>query len=356
MSTQPHHGRGWADVELPNLVANARTVLAETPGARLLPMVKADAYGLGAVPCARALRSLDPWGFGVATLDEAAELRVAGFAEPILVFTPARLADLPRVRDLDARAVLDDPEPAGRWDRPFHLEIDTGMSRCGVRWDDVQALSACASPQLEGVFTHLHSADTDPASVTEQWRRFATARTTLGGRPPLVHVANSAGAWRVPEPLDLVRPGIFLYGGSAGPDLPAPAPVLALRAPVVSLRRLARGDTVSYGADWTAPTETVIATLGLGYADGIPRAVQGKAQALLGGRRVAVVGRVTMDFLMVDVGADGGGARVGDVATLIGTDGAETITLDDFAGWAGSISYEVLARLGARLLRRYRSA
>jgi len=356
MSTQPHHGRGWADIDLANLVANARAILSQAPGARLLPMVKADAYGLGAVRCARALRALTPWGYGVATLDEAAELRAAGFAEPVLVFTPAVLDELPRVRELDARVVIERPETARRWDRPFHLGIDTGMSRCGVRWDDAETIAGCRSPQLEGIFTHLHSAETDPASVAEQWRRFGAARDVLGDRPRLVHVANSAGAWRIPEPLDLVRPGIFLYGGGIGPDLPAPAPVLTLRAPVVSLRRLGAGDTVSYGAEWTAPHATTIATLGIGYADGVPRAVQGRGHVLLAGRRVPLVGRVTMDFVMADVGPDTGEVRVGDVATLIGHDGALSITLDEFADWCGTISYEVITRLGPRLPRRYRPA
>lgn len=355
MSTQPHHGRGWADIDLVNLVANARAVLGQTPGARLLPMVKADAYGLGAVPCARALRAVSPWGFGVATLDEAAQLRTAGIHEPVLVFTPATLADLPRVRDLDVRVVLDRPETAARWDRPFHLEIDTGMSRCGVRWDDVEAIVGCRSPALEGVFTHLHSADANPTSVADQWRRFAAARDALGARPRLLHVANSAGSWRVPEPLDLVRPGIFLYGGTLGPDLPAPAPVFALRAPVVGVRRLRAGDSVSYGADWTASRPTTIATLGIGYADGVPRLVQGRAHVLIAGRPLPVVGRVTMDFVMVDAGPESG-VRLGDIATLVGEDDGSVITLDEFAAWSGTISYEVIARLGSRLARRHRSA
>jgi alanine racemase len=356
MSTQPHHGRGWAEIDLAHLVANGRAVLSQIPGSRLLPMVKADAYGMGAVPCARALRALAPWGFGVATLDEAEALRSAGITEPLLVFTPATTDDLPRMRDLDLRAVVDRPETARLWDRPFHLEIDTGMSRCGVRWDDDVAIAGCRSAHLEGVFTHLHSADTDPPSVAEQWRRFAAARSALGNRPRLVHVANSAGVWRVPEPLDLARPGVFLYGGTIGTDLPAPAPVLAVRAPVVAIRQLAAGDTVSYGADWTAPHPTTVATLGIGYADGVPRALQGKGHVLLGGHLVPIVGRVTMDFVMVDVGPDRASMRVGDIATLIGEDRGASITLDAFAEWCGTISYEVLARLGPRLSRRHRAA
>jgi alanine racemase len=355
MSTRPNHGRGWAEINLANLVANARAVLAAQPGARLLPMVKADAYGLGAVPCARALRATSLWGFGVASLQEAAELRAAGFAEPILVFTPADVEDLPFVRDLDVRVVLDRPEVVRRWDRPFHLEIDTGMSRCGVRWDDGAALAACRSPHLEGVFTHLHSADVRPETVAGQWKRFVAAREAIGPRPPLVHVANSAGAWRVPEVLDLARPGIYLYGGDVARDIPAPAPVLALRAPVVSLRRVRAGESVSYGAEWVAPADTTIATLGIGYADGVPRTIQDRASVLLGGRRLPVVGRVTMDFVMVDTG-DGAGIALGDDATLIGEADGGTIPLDAFAGWAGTIAYDVIARLGRRLERRYLSA
>jgi alanine racemase len=291
----------------------------------------------------------------VASLQEAAELRAAGFAEPILVFTPADVEDLPFVRDLDVRVVLDRPEVVRRWDRPFHLEIDTGMSRCGLRWDDGAALAACRSPHLEGVFTHLHSADVRPETVAGQWKRFVAAREAIGPRPPLVHVANSAGAWRVPEVLDLARPGIYLYGGDVARDIPAPAPVLALRAPVVSLRRVRAGESVSYGAEWVAPADTTIATLGIGYADGVPRTIQDRASVLLGGRRLPVVGRVTMDFVMVDTG-DGAGIALGDDATLIGEADGGTIPLDAFAGWAGTIAYDVIARLGRRLERRYLSA
>jgi alanine racemase len=130
--------------------------------------------------------------------------------------------------------------------------------------------------------------------------------------------------------------------------------VAALRAPVVSLRQLPRGETVSYGGDWAAPTDTVVATLGVGYADGVPRAMAGKGEVLLGDRRLPLVGRVTMDFVMVDCGQNGGGVRVGDVATLFGSDGDATIGLDEFAGWAGTISYESLTSLGRRVPRLHR--
>lgn len=355
VSTQPPDRRAWVDVDLANLLANARTVRAAARHAALLPMVKADAYGLGAVPVARALETLQPWGYGVATLEEGAELREAGITRPILVFTPAGIEQLDRYRRLDLRAVLDDPDIADRWPLPFHLEVDSGMGRCGVRWDQPERLAAMASPHLEGAFTHFASADERAQSVGAQWERFASALARLPSRPRLVHAANSAGAWRLDERLDLVRPGIFLYGGRAAPDLPAPKPVATLRAPVVSVRTVQTGDTISYGGEWSAPVPTTIATLGVGYADGVPRAATGHAQVLLHGTRRNVVGRVTMDFIMVDAGPEAvDTVRVGDVATLIGRDGGDEIDLETFAAWSGTISYELLTRLRMRLERRYR--
>jgi alanine racemase len=352
VSTRAFSNRGWVAIDLANLLANARAVRAAAGGAALLPVVKADAYGLGAIPVARALESLDPWGYAVATVDEGVALREAGVGRPILVFTPARAEHRAAYHDHDLRAVLDDPRTATVWDRPFHLEIDTGMGRCGVRWDD-QRLEAWDSPQLEGAFTHFYAADADVASVERQWGRFRAVVDRLPQRPRLLHAANSAGAWRLRERLDLVRPGIFLYGGLHAPDLPQPQPVLSVRAPVVSLRRVRAGETLSYGGAWAAPKETVIGTLGIGYADGVPRLVERKAHVLFGGARRPVVGRITMDFVMVDLGPDSEGVRIGDLATIVGRDGDAAISIDEFAGWSETISYESLIRFGVRMRREY---
>jgi alanine racemase len=316
-------------------------------------MVKADAYGVGVLPVVRALQLVDPWGYGVATVEEGAQLRTAGVKRPVVVFTPARPELLDRYRGHDLRAVLDDPAVIRQWPLPFHLEVDTGMGRAGIRWDDAERLAGARSPWLEGVFTHFHSADVSPSSVAGQWMRFETALARLGERPPLVHAANSAAIWRLGQRLDLARPGIFLYGGRAGGDLPRPAPVVGLRARVVSVRALPAGESVSYGAEWTAPSDTAIATLGIGYADGLFRGLAGKGCVLLRGRRCPIVGRITMDMTMVDVGALDRVAP-GDVATLIGSDGREEIGLDEFASRSGTISYEILTRLGQRLPREYR--
>ena len=354
VSTREFDRRAWVEVNLAAIVANARTVREAAGGAGLLPIVKAGAYGLGAVRVVRALEAIEPWGFGVATIEEAIELREAGIRRPIVVFTPAIAPIADHYRKFDLRAVLDDAGLVACWQSPFHLEIDTGMGRCGIRWDSSEWLKGMNSPYLEGAFTHLHSADTDESSVDLQWERFSKALSSLPSRPALVHAANSAGAFRLRQRLDLVRPGIFLYGGCAGPGLPEPAPVAAVRARVVSLRRLKPGETVSYGADWHAEKETVIATLGIGYGDGVMRSIQDRAYVLLNGARCEVAGRVTMDMTMVDLNTtDPGTVRPGDVATLIGKDGKEEITLDEFAAWAGTISYEVLVRLGSRLPRRY---
>ncbi|MFQ5703106.1 MAG: alanine racemase [Gemmatimonadales bacterium] len=351
VSTQSRTGRAWIEVNLANLVANAQTVRAAAKGAALLPMVKADGYGLGAVEVARALEDLDPWGFGVATPEEGVVLREAGIRRPVLVFTPAS----PETQDLflrhDLRAVLDDPAVIDRWHLPFHLEIDTGMGRCGIRYDD-ECLENIDSRMLEGVFTHFYAADDSPGTVTEQWARFESAIDSLPRRPEVVHAANSAGAWRLDASVDIVRPGIFLYGGRCGEDLPAPAPVATLHARVVSVRSLPQGATVSYGGDWTATRDTIVATLGIGYADGVRRSLQGRAQVLLQNVRYPVVGRVTMDFIMVDIGPEGK-AKVGDNATLIGGTEETAITLDEFASWSSTISYEVLTGLGSRVVREY---
>ena len=320
-------------------------------------MVKADGYGLGAAPIVAALASVEPWGFGVATIEEALELASLGVTIPIIVFTPALAEQLPRLRDHGFRPVLDDPALIREWGAgvPYHCEIDTGMSRAGIGWDDPEALAVVAGHPPEGVFTHFHSADSAPASMEEQLRRFEAALATMPQRPAVVHVANSAGALRSPGAFDVARPGIFLYGGIAAPDLAPPRPVVSVRGRLVSTRVLEAGQSVSYGAEWSASHQTVVGTVSLGYADGVPRSVQNRASVLVNGTRYPVVGRVTMDMMMIDLGPVAHcTVAVGDVATLIGEDTGDAITLDEFASWADTISYEILTGLGGRLRRIYR--
>jgi alanine racemase len=351
--------RAWIEVDLGALVENARTV-ARTAGVRLLPVVKANAYGVGAVAASRALEALDPWGFGVATIEEGAELRGAGITRPILVFMPTRaqLFDQYDLHQLtpalgDAGSVI---EWTTRGDRPFHVEIDTGMGRAGIRWDEVDELGAAVdTPAFEGCFTHFHSAERTDGSAEQQVERFLAAVARLPRRPAMLHVANSAAALRGKQfAFDLVRPGIFLYGGSAAPGVTAPQPVVSVRARVLRVRRVRKGESVSYGASWVAPRDTVVATLGIGYADGIRRdtSASGEARVLLRGKRCPIVGVVQMDLMLVETATVE--VQVGDVATLVGAEAKEQITLDEFAGWSRELPHELLTGLGPRLPRVYR--
>jgi alanine racemase len=348
--------RAWLDVDLGALVRNARR-FAELIRAPLLPMVKANAYGLGAVAVARALEAVEPWGFGVATPEEGLVLRKAGIQRPVVVFSPLRPVDVPTYGPLGLRPVIGDLEALDAWLRfgggPFHVEIDTGMSRAGFRWHDTAAIDRLRQSLLgasgwEGIFTHFHSADTDPAATRAQAERFEQVLGALGSRPPLVHLASSASAQFESEYRgDLARPGIFLYGGNAGTL--EPEPVARLCARVIALRRLRRGDTVSYGAEARVEADTTIATLSIGYGDGVPRALGSRGRIELNGAIVPIVGRVTMDMIMVDVRDIP--VALGDVATLFGG----RVTLDRQAALAGTVSYELLTLLTPRIARRYHS-
>ena len=350
--------RAWVEVDLSALLDNARTV-ARIAGTRLLPVVKANAYGVGAVSVSKALEPLDPWGYGVATIEEGAELRAAGITRPILVFLPSRAQRFDDYERHQLTPALGDAgsilEWTARGEHAFQVEIDTGMGRAGVRWDDVEELGAAIdTPSFEGCYTHLQSAERRDGSAERQLERFMTAVSKLPRRPTLLHVANSAAALRgQPFALDLVRPGIFLYGGSPGAELEQPRPVVSIRARVVSMRRVRKGESVSYNASWTAPRDTVIATLGIGYADGIRRnaGLGGTAQVLLRGKRCPIVGVVQMDMALVDTGTVE--VQVGDVATLVGEEAKQRITLDEFAAWSGELPHELLVGLGPRLPRVY---
>jgi alanine racemase len=343
-------------VDLEALVANARTIRERAPGSRLLPIVKADAYGLGAVRVAQALERVDPWGFAVATAHEGRELREAGVTRPVLVMGPQTGA-LDLVAKHGLTPALGSLEQVSAWlelapGRPFHVEIDTGMARWGLPWRTfgAEAVRFRDAPGFEGVFTHFHSPGEAAASVREQWERFQSALATLERRPRLVHAASSTALLDFPETVaDLVRPGIFLYGGRAGAH--RPRRVVQWRARVLATRWLEAGETVSYGATYRAAGRTCVATIAAGYADGVPRSLSNVGAALIDGRRLPFAGRVTMDFTMV--ASPDRAPAVGSVATLIGSDGAEAIELEDVAAAAGTISYEILTGLGRRVTRIY---
>jgi alanine racemase len=313
------------------------------------------------VAVARALEPLEPWGYGVATIDEGRALREAGIGRQIVVFTPITCCDLREARDAGLTPIFGRAEDIGRWSGSgggaWHLAIDTGMGRMGVRWDEIDRVrDAVAAAPPEGAFTHFHSPERGDGSVREQERRFEEAIARLPMRPRLLHLENSAALARVARSRwDLARPGMFLYGVGSGPGvLVEPEPVVQLRARVVDLRTIRPGDTVSYGATYRADALRRIATLAIGYADGYCRALGNRGTVLIHGRRVPVVGLVTMDMTMIDVtGVD---CALGDVATLIGADGEERHDVGAVALQAGVSPYELLTGLGARLERVYTGA
>ncbi len=348
--------RAWVEVDLGALCRNG-AALAARAGVPILPMVKADGYGVGALRAALALDSLEPWGFGVASATEGVELRRGGITRPILVFTPILRTEIDALRRADLTPCLGDPAVIESWartGRPWHLQVDTGMSRAGMLWHQVQAhveLLARAAP--EGVFTHFHSAELDDATRGQQEARFAEAVAAMPVRPAIIHAENGpAVERRAPSPWTLARPGIFLYGvaGFAGGPL-QPEPVVSMRARIVEIRTIADGETVSYDATWRAEGERRIATVPVGYADGYRRGLSNRGVALLHGKRIPVAGNVTMDMTMFDV--TGTEAALGDLVTLLGADGGDVITVAEMAGSGELSPYEILTDLRLRLPRRY---
>lgn len=349
--------RAWVEVDLDALVRNARA-LERHARTRLLPMVKADAYGLGAVPVARALEKLDPIAFGVSSIAEGEELRGAGFTRPIVVFTPTLPRDLERLKQANLTPSLASNDGISRWQGlgggAWHLAIETGMQRAGIDWQAVPSLhDAIRACPPEGAFTHFHSAELDNGSLEEQERRFRTAVDALPAKPKLLHTENSAAiVRRHSSPWDCMRPGVFLYGvGSGATAALQPEPVVHLRAQIVELREVSAGDTVSYDATWTAAGPRTIATIAVGYGDGYRRHLSNVGRAILRDALAPVAGIVTMDMTMLDV--TDLNAKEGDVVTLLGRDGMHVLSAETVADLAIMSAYELLAGLRQRLQRVY---
>lgn len=347
--------RAWVEIDLGALQQNGATIaaLARVP---LLPMVKADAYGLGAEKVAGALEKLDPWGFGIATVEEGIQLRAAGVRRPILVFTPILQSEIQAAKEHSLTPVLGSSEAIAAWGESenWHLAIDTGMNRAGIPWREVGSLASLLKQfPPAGACTHYHSAQLDDGTLEVQENRFEKALDLLPVRPRVLHCEASAAIVRKsPSKWSFVRPGIFLYGVGSGKS-PEPKPVVQMRAAVVEIRDLQPGDTVSYDATFTAARPMRIATVAAGYSDGYPRALSNRANALLRGATVKLTGRVTMDMTMFDVSEVR--CNVGDIVTLIGRDANETITVAQIGEWAEMSPYEVLTGLKSRISRTYSS-
>jgi len=379
----------WIEIDLDALVDNVRLLQGMLPeGARLDGVVKADAYGHGAVPVARALVAAGVESLSVATYDEGLELRQAGIAVPVFVLYPIppelagdalrlglsitvgdftllerTLADLSRARE--------DGADAGRLQ--IHVEVETGLGRGGFDPSDVPAAVAAivASPRARwaGLWSHLQSAGDADLSAS-QAARFGAASTLLeevGATLPVRHLAASGGLLAASVPgFDVVRVGIALYGVVPDGLIPSERnraataslrPILSLRARPVRVAQLPAGTGISYGPSFITERDSWIATLPLGYADGYPRSLSNRAQALVRGRRVPVVGTVAMDAVMVDVtDVPGPPVTVDDEFTLIGDQGDDAIGAAEVAQWGNTISHEIFTAMSARVPRVYYAA
>lgn len=375
MSPTEPHSPTIATVDLGALAHNLDQVRRRLDAScQIIAIVKADAYGHGAATVAKTLEALAVTRFGVATLDEGIELREAGIRSSILLlgalfpdqFTDVVAHDLTPVLYEQALAEEFAEHTKGRSvPYPVHLKIETGMGRLGLAPEDVVTLlqsPAFQGPlQAEGLMTHLADSDNaDPAYTTEQLERFrAVIRYVQAAKLslPLIHVANSGAILGHPgSRFTAVRPGIMLYGYHTAPHLkPAPDlhPVLSLTTKVAQVRKLKPGESTSYNRTYVVRRPSRIAVLPVGYADGYSRLLSNKGEVLIGGKRAPVVGRVCMDMTMVDV-TDVPGVSTGTDVTLIGRQEEQQITASDLAAWQGTISYEVLCKIGQRVTRLYK--
>ena len=367
----------YATVNLSALAHNLSCITRYLPpGCEVMAVVKANAYGHGAVETARALARQGIKRFAVASLDEGIALRQAGLSASIVVLGALfeeQVSDLvahrltPVVSDGRILPVLAEAARSYPAPYPIHLKVETGMGRLGFSSEELLTLldnPLLRGPlQVEGMMTHLPDADGKDSAFTERqlgaFRAMVEQIRQRGITLPLVHAANSAAIVRFPDAhFSLVRPGIMLYGYHTLPaTVPAPdlKPVLSLHTTIAQLRTIPQGGTVSYNGTFVATRPTRIAVLPIGYADGYSRQLSHRGSVLIRGRRASVVGLVCMDMIMVDV-TDFAQLHVGDTVTLIGQQGQESIWADEVAGWIDTIPYEVLCGIGSRVPRLYESA
>ena len=361
--------RVWAEVDLDCLAANVRALHGAAGEARVLAVVKANAYGHGAVPVARTAVANGAWGVGVIGVEEGEELRRAGFEAPIVLLgsSSPRLAS--RIVELDLRPTVASREmalalsaaatSAGR-DARLHLKVETGLNRYGILPDAAVVLAeemrALPNIAVEGLSTHLASVDEGDKTFT--YEQYAAFRACAERLPwiPVHHISSTGGLLDLPDlRLAMVRCGIGLYGyypsGEVSHGLPL-QPVLALRSRVARVASVNPGESVGYGRTWTATRPSRIATVMAGYGDGLRRSLSNRGVALVRGARAPLAGRVAMDMHMLDV-TDIPGVAVDDEVTLIGRQGPQELTADEMASHAGTISYEILAGIMQRVPRLY---
>lgn len=365
--------RAWVEIDLNALTHNVRQLKRQLAAkTQLMAVVKADAYGHGAVSVAQTALNAGANWLGVATIPEGIELRAAGIEAPILllgaVHSPEQVRAIaywqlqPTICNSKQALIFAETLKEMGQTLPVHLKLDTGMSRLGTMWQDaaefVQLVRHLPNLDIQSIYSHLATADSPDTRVMEQQhQRFQQAIRTIeaAGIPlPKLHFANSA-ATLVDSALhyDLVRVGLATYGLYPAPhcqgliDL---KPVMGVKARVTQVKDIPAGTGVSYGYQYIADRDLRLAVIGIGYADGVPRNLSNKLQVLIRGQRVPQVGAITMDQMMLDVSSIPD-LQVGEVVTLLGTDGNQSISADDWAETLGTISWEILCSFKHRLPR-----
>jgi len=338
---------------------------------KILCMVKANGYGHGALEISHTLASVGADAFGVATLEEAVQLRQAGIQATVIVLAgvfPDQLDTfleyklIPVIHDVISFRELDKQSSNRQVQLGVHLKVDTGMGRLGFsaaeadQW--IGDIKQTKSLQIQGVFSHFSHAESVQGDYTRKqlkiFKRVVEQLRSASLLPPLVHLANSAATITLPEAyFDMVRPGLILYGVYPSAEMREQItlkPVLSWKTKILQLKKVPSGASISYGQTFITDRESLIATLPLGYADGYPRLLSNRGEALVRGERAPIAGRVCMDLTMLDV-TDIRNVRQGDEVVLLGRQGGAEISADEIAAWANTISYEILTSIGTRVPR-----
>jgi alanine racemase len=376
-----HYDRVWAEIDLDAVKYNIESIKKKIKqDTKIIAVIKTDGYGHGARPIANILeQDKRVWGYAVATAEEAFDLRDSGMEKPILILGYAFPYSYERFINEEIRPVVFTYEMASEISEKavelnkkckIHIKLDTGMTRIGIRPDDeglelVKKICALPRLEIEGMFTHFATADEDDKTKTynqlESYKAFVDRVEKLGIKIPLKHCSNSAGIAEIPEAnMDAVRAGIILYGLWPSKEVENNhlidlRPVLTLRSRIVYVKTVPEGQEISYGGTFTTARQTRVATICLGYGDGYPRALSNTGYVLIKGHKAPIVGRVCMDQFMVDVTDIKEPILVGDVVTLIGKDGGESITMEELGDLSGRFNYELACDLGKRVPRIYKS-
>ncbi len=351
--------RTWAEVDLGAVRHNVRELQSRAPGSRLMAVVKADAYGHGAVEVSHAALEAGADWFAVVTIEEGTELRREGIEAPILVFTDLVPDALPLAEEqgltVTAHSIISARRIAERAGLRAHLKVNTGMNRWGVEPEEVGEARKILGAQLTGVYTHFASADSDVKATGRQIEVFDEVLAEHHFDDILVHAANSAGTlWHPTSHYDCIRPGVALYGLHPAGDEGDPAeenlrPAMALKSYVAGVRRLEPGDGVSYGMTFQAEETMYAATVPCGYAEGYRRTLSGRAEALIGGKRRPLLGRVSMDAVVFGIDDS---VEVGDEVVLLGEQGGERVGAEELGARADTINYEITTGVDPRRVER----